>query len=96
MSKQRRFSSMKLPRPIVSIHNAFDDWERAKKRRTTANKKVAETQAKLADVMKRHKDKLQPIGKGTTAGSFLYKLCGYRIVLKRSETVEGQRIPTGS
>ena len=79
-----RFPTMKLPKPIVTIHNAVDEMEKAKKRRAKDADIIKNEKAKLAKLLRRHKGKLAVMKNG----AILYRLCGYRVIVSENEKVE--------
>lgn len=88
MATQKRFPTMKLPKPIIAIHNSIDAIEKAKKIRAAQAELIETEKTRIARLCKKNKAKLGKLPNG----GILYVLNGYRVeicdVEKITATIE--------
>lgn len=82
-----RFPTMKLPKPIVSIQNAVDAIERAKKKRAALKEEIDKHNANLITLCRRHAKKLAKM-KINGEDAILYRMCGYRVLVSKQDKVD--------
>ena len=83
LTSQTRFPTMKLPKAIVSIHNAIDAIEAAKKKRAALADTISDKKAALARLLKKNRKNLGVLpNKG-----IYYKFNGYVCQLTDDEKI---------
>jgi len=85
---QTRFKTMKLPKPIIAIHQAVDNIDKLKRKRAALAEEILGEKTRITRLMKRNKKKLGALPND----GILYLLGGYRVELFNDEKLTTKRL----